>query len=323
MSQTPTGRDRLRELIDAVLDDDNPRLGDMARDAHTSPYHFNRTLSRDTGEPPVSLRRRVLLERAAWRIAQGARVTDAAMEAGYDSTDGFARAFTRAYGHPPSATTTGTATWLEAPNGIHFHPPANLWIRESPTRRGRLDPVLATQLHHGVDDLSALLDLATSLDPDAYRRVLLPGNRLHPWCEPEESVAALLQGAVFALEVWTASIEGHDHPGTGGDDLAELTARHVVAGPQWIASVTAIAERDGWGDRLVDALCDPPETFVVGGVVAHVLQYAAHRRLLVRHLLTRLGADDRGPDEPDPADPIEWLRQPHRNPSPHRSEGTR
>lgn len=43
-------RDRLRELLDVVLDgadDGEPRtLAQMAGDAYTSPYHFNRLLSR-------------------------------------------------------------------------------------------------------------------------------------------------------------------------------------------------------------------------------------------------------------------------------------
>jgi hypothetical protein len=51
---------------------------------------------------------------------------------------------------------------------------------------------------------------------------------------------------------------------------------------------------------LVDALCEPPETFVLGSVVAHVLTYSAHRRLLVRHLLRDAGV------EVDTGDPIDW-----------------
>ena len=60
------GRDRLRELLDAVLADGESRtLEDMAGDAFVSPFHFSRLLSRQTHEPPVAMRRRVLLERAA------------------------------------------------------------------------------------------------------------------------------------------------------------------------------------------------------------------------------------------------------------------
>ena len=60
MTTTP-GRDRLRELLDAVLDEDNTTLDDMAGGAHASPFHFSRQLRSGTGEPPVAMRRRVML----------------------------------------------------------------------------------------------------------------------------------------------------------------------------------------------------------------------------------------------------------------------
>jgi len=65
-----TGRDRLRELLDAVLDEEHRSLAAMADGAYSSPFHFSRRLARDTGEPPVQMRRRVALERAAWQLAQ-------------------------------------------------------------------------------------------------------------------------------------------------------------------------------------------------------------------------------------------------------------
>jgi len=71
---------------------------------------------------------------------------------------------------------------------------------------------------------------------------------------------------------------------------------------RWLAVVRDIERRGAWEDRLIDALCEPPESFQIGSVVAHVLTYAAHRRLLVRMMLRMAGVEvDRG-------DPIEWLR---------------
>jgi AraC family transcriptional regulator len=58
-------RDRLRELLDAVVDTDNVDAADMARSSFASEFHFSRRVSRLTGEPPAALRRRVMLERAA------------------------------------------------------------------------------------------------------------------------------------------------------------------------------------------------------------------------------------------------------------------
>lgn len=299
MTEPTTGRDRLRELLDAVLDEDNTRLSEMAGQAHASPFHFSRQLTRDTGESPVALRRRVLMERAAWRIGQGCSVTDAAFEAGYSSVEGFTRAFARAFGHPPSATTAGSGRWLPAPNGVHFHPPLHLWVEENPRSRPSMD-VTALQTHHDVDDTDRLIRLAADLPEEEYRRVRDTRTVLS-WDGPEGSIAATLGHLVGTKESWLASIAGADTPGHGADDPESLRVRHAEAGARWIAAVTDIGRRDAWGDRLIDALCDPPESFLLGGVVAHVLTYSAYRRLNVRHMLREAGV------EVDQGDPLEWL----------------
>ncbi|MGH2716057.1 MAG: hypothetical protein ACRDM7_19675 [Thermoleophilaceae bacterium] len=63
--------DRLRELIDLVLDSlDEPGADGraLAERAHFSRDHLDRLLAAATGESPVALRRRLLLERAAWQL---------------------------------------------------------------------------------------------------------------------------------------------------------------------------------------------------------------------------------------------------------------
>ena len=301
----PAGRDRLRELLDAVLDEDNRTLTDMAGDAFASPWHFSRQVARGAGESPVALRRRVELERAAWQLQQGRSVTDVAFAAGYESVEGFSRAFTRAYGTSPGQRRAAAARadhWLPAPNGIHFHPPTSLWVAEEAAARGG-DEVTALLVHHALDDTRALLEQAKGLSDQEYRRVRLPGHQVLEWDGPEESLAVLLEHLVWTTEVWLASVEGADHPARGADDPAALLARHDEAAPRWLAFVRDVSRRGAWGDRLVDALCDPPETFVLGSVVAHVLTFGAHRRLLARHWLREAGVPA------DPGDPIDWLRR--------------
>ncbi|AFR06709.1 helix-turn-helix domain-containing protein [Nocardiopsis alba] len=301
-AEPPSGRDRLRELLDAVLHEDNARLSDMAGQAHASPFHFSRTFSRDTGESPVALRRRVLLERAAWQIGQGTTVTDAAFTAGYESVEGFIRAFSRAFGHPPGATTKGSGRWLEAPNGVHFHPPFHLWVEEGSPRRNGMEPTVL-QIHHDVDDTTHLIELASRLSEQEYRATRAPGRTVLSWDGPEESIARTLELLVKSKEVWLASIEGADFPEPAADDPESLRERHRAAGARWIATVDDIGRRGAWGDRLIDALCDPPESFSLVGVVVHVLTFAAHRRQLVRQMLREAGvAVDHG-------DPIEWLQR--------------
>ncbi|CAI9416400.1 helix-turn-helix domain-containing protein [Nocardioides sp. T2.26MG-1] len=293
------GRDRLRELLDAVLDEQHSTLAEMAGGAFASPYHFNRQLSAGTGEPPVAMRRRVMLERAAWQLRQGGSVTDVAFAAGYDSVEGFSRAFARAYGHPPSQPGQGSH-WLPAPNGIHFHPPTSLWVH---TGEHTMTQPLDLMIHHDLDDTRALLDLAKQLPDEDYRRHLRPGQLVSTWEGEEPSVASVLERTVFTKEVWLAAILGRDLPDDRSDGPADLLERHDVVGPRWLEMVRDVERRGAWDDRIVDALCDPPESFVVGSIVADVLTFAAHRRLTVRSMLRDLGV------EIDEGDPITWLRR--------------
>ncbi|MFI7581160.1 helix-turn-helix domain-containing protein [Kocuria kalidii] len=298
-------RDRLRELLDAVLDEHHRTLEDMAGGAFSSPFHFSRQLSRGAGEPPVTLRRRVLLERAAWELGQGRSVTEAAWAAGYESVDGFARAFARAFGHPPSTTADRPGShWLPAPNGIHFHPPTSLWVdtqEAAPARTGA--DVTELMLHHDVEDVGELLELAQGVSVEEYRRVRVPNSVPLVWDGPDESLAQVLHHLVSTKEIWLAAIEGHDAPDAGDDDPAALAARHGEIAPRWLAMVRDIDRRAAWDDRIIDALCEPPESFVIASVIAHVLTYSAHRRQLARLMLRRAGAT------PGAGDPIEWWQR--------------
>ncbi|MGU3584863.1 helix-turn-helix transcriptional regulator [Rhodococcus sp. C26F] len=321
------GRDRLRELLDAVLDENNATLERMAQHAYASQWHFSRTFAVGTGESPVALRRRVMLERAAWQLRHGSSVTDAAFAAGYDSVEGFGRAFARAYGYPPSAAARVLGTggggngvpapvdhwapapvdhWLPAPNGVHFHPPTNLWVDEDGRRPTApaypAAEVLAQMVQHDLADTRYLLERATELDDDERDRIRFPGLVVLEWDGPEESVSRVLGNLVRAKEMWLASMVGADHPKDADGGIDSLTVRFEDVAPRWVEAIRDIHRRGAWGDVLIDALCDPPESFVLGGVVAHVLTFAAHRRQLVRHMMRSAGVDV------DHGDPLDWNR---------------
>ncbi|WP_290583445.1 helix-turn-helix domain-containing protein [Aeromicrobium sp.] len=293
-------RDRLRELLDAVLDEESSSLDAMAGAAYSSPFHFSRSVAAGAGEPPVSLRRRVLLERAAWRLGRGASVTEVAFEAGYDSIDGFARAYSRAFGHPPGATAAGAPHRLPAPNGVHFHPPMHLWISEGGSATAGHE-VLELQVHHDVADTRALLERAALLPTEVVANHSHPGQVVLDWDGPEESVDAVLRAIVWAKEVWLAAIEGDDQPAQVRREVPELLDHHDEVAARWLAMVRSAESAGTWGDRVVDALCDPPESFVLGGIVTHVLTFSAHRRLLVRAMLRDAGVPA------DAGDPLEWI----------------
>lgn len=298
MSEMP--RDRLRELLDAVLADQSGRRDEMARRAYSSPHHFSRQFRQGTNESPVALRRRVVLERAAWRLRGGESVTEVALSEGYESVEGFSRAFSKAFGHPPSAAADSTH-WLPAPNGIHFHPPSSLWVDSADKKEDAMDPTFQL-IHHDVDDTRVLLEISGKLDPADFDKPLLPRHVVLGWDGPEESIAAVLEHLVWTKEVWLASIDGADIPNRSGRDLSTLIDRHEAVAPDWIRAVQLIADEGRWGDVLIDALCDPPESFVLGSVISHVITFSAYRRQVVRQMLRSLGVPA------DHGDPIMWLR---------------
>lgn len=79
-------------------------LGELARIAHFSPFHFHRLFAAFTGEPLAAYTRRLRMERAAQHLLHlDAPVTEVALSVGYDTPSAFARAFAAHYGHSPSA----------------------------------------------------------------------------------------------------------------------------------------------------------------------------------------------------------------------------
>jgi len=287
--------DRLRELIDMVLESlDEPGAdgAELARRAHFSRDHLDRLLAAATGESPVALRRRLLLERAAWQLRTGAATpSEAAVAAGYGSLAAFSRAFARAYGGPPSAF--DGEVQIEAPNGIHFHPPAGLLVPATP-RRDLTDRLV---VHH-LDRVRELLEAAASLPESELARELRPGLVV-VWFEGEEPSAALMaERLVWTLEVWVAAIAGTEIPERTGS----LLPRFERAARAFEHIAKRVRDRGAFDDAFVDALCEPPEAFTYGGVLAHVLTYGAIRREALADVLRELGADVAH------SDPIVWER---------------
>ncbi len=298
---TPARRDRLRELLDAVVDADNPDVGDMARSTHASEFHFSREVRRLTGEPPAALRRRIMLERAAWRLRRGETVSAVAADEGWSSPEVFSRAFRRTFGVPPSRA--GDVEFrVPAPNGLHFHPPQSLWLDGDGSSKspdpGRL------MVAHDIADTAYLIERACQLTDEQWRREVAPGQVVLDWDGPEPSVGAVLRALVWNKVVWLATVEGRDLPDRDGSTTAEqLAVQHDDIGKRWTAMIAEYSTAGRMGDTVIDALCDPPESFQLYGIVAHVLTFSAHRRALARSMLAGMGV------AAGPGDPLDWMRR--------------
>ncbi len=298
--------DRLSQylnLLTASLDEDVP-VEEAARRAHLSRFHFSRLVQGATRERPGNLRRRLLLERAAWQVsATGDPIIDIALAAGYDSASSFTRAFVQAFGHTPSAHRLGGSGFrIEAANGIHFHPPGAVYAGQleewGGVRMDFLDRVLA----HDDWATEQLLVRAARLSDAQLDAPLDLGAGNHPEVTAE-TLRELLDRLVFTREMWTASIRGQEFREEGASDLTDLLRRWRANAPTWRALVEDIRDRGRWNDAFIDICCDPPETFVLGAAVLHVVTYTAYRRTLALGVLRSFGVEELGW-----ADPIDWER---------------
>ncbi|PZT95971.1 MAG: AraC family transcriptional regulator [Sphingomonas sp.] len=94
---------RALDHIDRHLDDELD-LASISAVAAFSKYHFHRQFVATFGLPVHRYVQLARLQRASHRLAFHAdRVTDVALDAGYDAPDAFARAFRRHFGQSPSS----------------------------------------------------------------------------------------------------------------------------------------------------------------------------------------------------------------------------
>jgi AraC-like DNA-binding protein len=79
-------------------------LGQLARQASLSPYHFLRTFERVIGITPHQYVRRARLREAGMRlVAESGKVLDLALDSGFGDVSNFNRAFRAEFGRSPIA----------------------------------------------------------------------------------------------------------------------------------------------------------------------------------------------------------------------------
>src|SRR5262245_65575064 len=89
--------ERLSQVGLGPLEDD-ASAEQLARRAYRSRAQFFRGFGAMIEETPAAMRRRLLLERAAWQLGRTERlITEVAFDAHYGSLEAFTRAFCRAF----------------------------------------------------------------------------------------------------------------------------------------------------------------------------------------------------------------------------------
>ena len=304
MQTVSTSTDTFAAFVDTLssnLDGRAPRADELAARAFFSRSHFDRIVSAAAGETPARFRRRVLLERAAYRLlTSDTSVLQIALDAGYSSNEAFTRAFRRAYGVAPAAWRAAPQrTQIDSPNGVHFHPPGGLRL---PARNevSSMDLLLKMVEHH-VWLIDQIVDRAARLSDehlDAPIEVSVEG------VDDDPTLRSLLSRLIGQMDMWNAALAGrsYDFGVERGETTASMRSRLAEAGSIFLAYVRDVAEQGRLDETFVDAICDPPEVFTYGGMIAHVLTFAAHRRTLAIGALHSVGITDLGS-----GDPMKWV----------------
>ena len=303
-----TREDKTNALVELVNEhlDDNADGATLAASANYSHFHFLRLFQQQTGETPGDCRRRLLLERAAHQLRHTLRpVTDIAFDARFDSLEGFSRAFRKAFGVSPSRyRRLEPLTWfLPAPNSIHYNPIVGAAMRLQPvpaanTKESYPMDLTDRLMSHDAWLTRRILERAASLSDAQLDAPMSVAENPLPFESPETTLRELLNRIVFSKEVWLSGIHGRQLPNPPDTSATGLLKRCDAAFNEFDALVKKVRDENLWDTAFVDLGCDPPETFSYGGMIAHVITFAAYRRIVALRELQRIGVLDLGFGDP-------------------------
>jgi AraC-like DNA-binding protein len=188
---------RLCGVVLETLDQEQDAKG-FARHAYRSRTQFYRLFRAMTEETPVAMRRRLLLERAAWQLSRTElSVTEISLNANYGSLEAFTRAFRKAFRVSPSLYRRMGATYthLHATNGIHHH--------SCNDTKGAGQSMDLFDIFSGQESWHTrrLLEQAKTLNDEQLDRPLKNGVKVFPWNDPDQNLRQILERMVQTKEV--------------------------------------------------------------------------------------------------------------------------
>jgi AraC-like DNA-binding protein/uncharacterized damage-inducible protein DinB len=299
VADAPTAADHFTVFVDRiamVVAGLSGTAGEVADRGGSSRAQLERVARAVAGESPGRFRRRILLERAAHlMLATDRTILDIALDSGFATHDAFTRAFKREHGVLPSVwRAEPTSFRIDAANDVHFHPPAGLRL----PARHRMDGVdlVIEMVEHHVWLVGELVDRARLVSDDDLDEVSdrsvegIDGGTLR-WA---------LSRLVGQMEMWNAAVHDTDYDVAveEHESVPSMRRRLDRVGPEFVDNVSRLAATGRFDETFVDAFSPTPQVLSYGAMVAHVLTFAAHHRLLALSRLRECGVSDLGFGDP-------------------------
>ena len=300
----PTFQERLDRLVDGFVTQASTRPSgrEIADHAAYSIAQTHRVFQSAYGEAPGAFRRRLVLERAADMLARSdLSVWKIAVESGFASGEAFTRAFRRSFKTTPRAfRRKPTHGWLPAPSKVHYW--KGSLVRNMATGAKKMN-LIERLVEHDLADTRKMLERALTLTDkqlDAKTNDAKP--RLFLECF-EPTLRGRLDYLIVTKECWLAAVFGRPNPMEDQRDQSPrgMIERWNAVEGEWLELVRSVEVEDRWDEKFIDALCEQPETFTFGGMIAHVIDRSARDRTEAFRALSALGHEDAAF-----GDPLTW-----------------
>ena len=281
-------KDEMLKLLEAHLQAD--KSSSLAEQACLSRYHFHREFQRVMEEAPGEMERLLRLERAASELrVTSLEVTEIAWDAGYESLEGFSRAFRRAYGLPPSRyrKLSTASEILPSHNYVHYNAATrSLWVI---SRQGEATMDLTDRMiENDYFAKKGFLESAGTLTDVQLDAPLVFRHNLVPFAEPERTLREALSrmtGDGWAVGMMNAAgwpSADSNYRQSANHTIPDMLFRLDGFYQDYSGFVHKVKAENLWEMKWLDSDCEPAETFTYGTTIEATLTWGIAQRMVVQ-----------------------------------------